>query len=334
MKSGKEYLILIGIAVVLVLYLVFHQSDRTLYELPELPQIEAAEVSRIEIHIPADADGNKGTQEQTASGGKTLELVKAGGKWRIQPQDHAAAANKVDPMIDAITGLQLTALVSEAKNYTRYELGEEQRITVKAWADDKLVRSFAIGKKASSTQHTFVKLPDDPRVYHASSNFRHRFEQSAESLRDKTVFAVKPEKVQAIEIRQEETRLAISRVQPEVTVSAEKEKQGTPAENANEGRPIWQNARGEAVPADAVEGLLDALSMLKCKSYITERKADDFSDPIYTVKLTTDQTHTLSIFEQTSEDADTYPAVASGIRDPFHLSNYKAENIMSAIEGE
>ena len=301
MKSGKEYLILIGVAVVLVLYLVFHQSDRTLYELPEFPEVEAAEVSRIEIHIPAAADGGEETKEQAASGGRTLELVKADGKWRIQPQDHAAAKNKVDPMIDAITGLQLTALVSEAKNYTRYELGEEQRIAVKAWADDELVRSFAIGKKAPATRHTFVKLPDDPRVYHARSSFRHRFDQSAESLRDKTVLAVKPDKIRAIEIRQDETRLSITRVQPEVRVSAEKEKQGTPSEDANEDRPIWQNAQGEAMPTDAVEGLLKELSMLKCQSFMTERTADDFSDPIYTVKLTTDQTHTLSIFEQASE---------------------------------
>ena len=335
MKSRKEYVILIGIAIVLVLYLVFHQTDRTLYELPDLPAIEASELSRIEIHVPADANGDKKTKEKTAARGRTLELVKADGKWRIAPQDDAAADKKVGPMVDAITGLQLTALVSEAKNYTRYELGKSQRITVKAWADGELLRSFAIGKKAPSTQHTFVKLPDDPRVYHARSNFRHRFDQNAQSLRDKTVLAVKPEKVRAIEIRQDEKTLSITRVPPEETVSAGKEKQETPAEHADEeGRPLWQNAQGEAVPADAVEGLLDALSMLKCQSYITERKAGDFSDPAYTVKLSTDPPHTLSIFEKASEEAGTYPAVASGARDPFHLSSYKAENIMSAIEGE
>jgi len=334
MKSRKEYVILIGIAVVLLLYLVFHQSDRTLYELPDLPAIEASELSRIEIHVPADANGDKETKEKTEARGKMLELVKADGKWRIAPQDDAAADKKVDPMLDAITGLQLTALVSEARNYTRYELDKSQRITVKAWAGGELLRSFAIGKKAPSTQHTFVKLPDDPRVYHARSNFRHRFDQSVQSLRDKTVLAVKPEKVQAIEIRKDETRLAIRRVQPEMTVSAEKEKQGAPSDNAEEGRPSWQNAQGEAVPADAVEGLLEELSMLKCQSYIPERKAEYFSDPVYTVKLSTDQPHTLSIFEKASEEAGTYPAVASGARDPFHLSSYKAENIMSAIKGE
>ena len=36
-------------------------------------------------------------------------------------------------MLDVIEELTLTALVSESKNYVRYDLSHDEKITVKAW---------------------------------------------------------------------------------------------------------------------------------------------------------------------------------------------------------
>ena len=47
MKSRKEYMILAAVLVVLVLYLVFYQSGRSLYQLPDMPDLSNKEISRI-----------------------------------------------------------------------------------------------------------------------------------------------------------------------------------------------------------------------------------------------------------------------------------------------
>ena len=49
MKTKKEYIILAIIIIALSVYLVMRRSDRTLYELPEIPQVSQKEITRLEI---------------------------------------------------------------------------------------------------------------------------------------------------------------------------------------------------------------------------------------------------------------------------------------------
>ncbi|MFP4533063.1 MAG: DUF4340 domain-containing protein [Desulfobacterales bacterium] len=316
MKSKKEYIILIAVAIVLVMYLLLHQSDRTLYQLPEMPDLSDKEISRLEIKTPDE----------------TIELKKEAGQWVLKPQGYKAAGDKIDKMIDTLKDFQLTALVSESKSYTRYDLSDDKKIMVKAWADGEPVRSFAAGKAAPSHRHTFVKLPDDPNVYHARNNFRRNFDQRLADLRDKTVLALKAEEIQAIELNHNNRQLKIARTQtePEVAVSAD---QPEAAEDAPE-KPMWQDTEGNEVEESDVEKLLNSLSELKCKSFINDREKSDFTDPIYEVTLTGPETYTLYIFEKAAEDDNTYPAVSSGSQYPFNLSAQKAETIMEAIDKE
>ncbi|MDZ7833587.1 MAG: DUF4340 domain-containing protein [Desulfobacterales bacterium] len=320
MKSKKEYIILIAVAIVLIMYLLLHQSDRTLYQLPEMPDLSEKEISRLEIKTPDE----------------TIELKKEAGQWVIKPQGYKAAGKKIDKMIDTLKDFQLTALVSESKSYTRYELSPDKKIMVKAWAGGETVRTFAVGKAAPSNRHTFVKLPDNPNVYHARNNFRRNFDQRLADLRDKTVLALKADEIQAVEINDTDRQLKIARTQTEAEVDVssnasektEKTKEDTPE------KPVWQDTKGNEVEASQVEDLLNSLSGLKCKSFINDREKSDFTDPIYEVTLTGPETHTLSIFEKAAEEDNTYPAVSSGSQHPFNLSAQKAESIMEAIDEE
>ena len=321
MKSKKEYIILIAAAAVLVLYLVFHQSDRTLYKLPEVTDLSEKEVTRIELTTPEE----------------TIELEKQVGKWIIKPQGYPAADSKIEKMLDTIQDFKLTALVSESENFARYQLTDDEKITVKAWADGELARIFDIGKAAPSHRHTFVKLPDDPNVYHASSNFRSKFNQSLEDLRDKTVLALNGEDIQTIAIEQPEQQLNIARTQtePEVTVSPDDAEAAaeTPEKQAPE-KPVWQDSQGNALAESDVEKLLDTLADLKCQSFIEDKQKSDFSDPIYTITLTGPETHKLSIFDKVTENGEKYPTISSGSDYPFYLSAHKAKNIMEVFKKE
>lgn len=322
MKSKKEYIILIAVAVVLVLYLIFHQADRSLYQLPEVTDLSGTEIRKVEINTPDE----------------TIKLEKKTGKWVITPQGVPAAAPQIDKIMDIVKNFKLTAMVSESENYSRYRLTEDEKITVKAWADGELARAFDIGKAAPSQRHTFVKLPNDPNVYHARHNFRNRFDQTRDALRDKTVLAVDADVTHAIEIKQadKQVKIARTRAEPEVTVSPDEDEAKEPekpAETSPE-QLVWQDARGNEVEESDVADLLNSLSDLKCEQFIDDRQKSDFSDPIYTIKVSGPETHTLSIFNKQSADAKTYPAVSSGSDYPFHLSDQKAKTLMQAIEKE
>ena len=49
MKIKKEYIILVLIIIVLSVYLYMRKTDRTLYELPEMPQVSEKELTKLEI---------------------------------------------------------------------------------------------------------------------------------------------------------------------------------------------------------------------------------------------------------------------------------------------
>jgi len=333
MKSKKEYVILAAVIIVMALYLVLHKTDRTYFELPKLPEIKKTDITEIKI---TKAD-------------KTIDLQKKDDKWYILPENYLADTTKIDPMLDAISGLTLTALAAESENYNRFELDDAHKVTIFAMAGDKQLRSFDMGKAAESNQLTFVKLPDDKRVYHARDNFKTKFDVAVDALRDLTVLAFDKSQIQQIEISgKDKPPMVFSMKQEPVQVSAAPEGQAakpeegqtveketkpegeTPEKNAPP-KPVWMNAEGKTMADADVNSLLESLSKLKCKNFINGKTKEDFSSPICTLKLQGAKSYELLIFEKTKED-NTYPAVSSESEYPFALPQYKVEDLMNKFK--
>lgn len=334
MKSKKEYIILGAIIVLLAAYLVFHKTDRTYFELPKLPELKKTDITAIKI---TKAD-------------KTIDVEKKDDKWYILPEKYLADSAKIDPMLDVISGLTFTALVAESESYNRYELDDAHKITIQAMAGDKLVRSFEMGKTAPSNQHTFIKLPDDKRVYHARDNFKTKFDITADAMRDLTVLAFDKSQIQQIEIdRKDKQPLLLSMKQESVEVTAKPEEksaeqqetktadgkelpEGKTPEKQTAPKQVWQTASGQAMQETDVNSLLDGISKLKCKKFIDGKNKGDFTSPIYTLKLQGAKSYDLSIFEKQNKDDNTYPAVSSESDYPFDLPQYKVEDLMNKLE--
>ncbi len=103
MKIKKEYIILGVIIIILSLYLFQRRMDRTLYELPEIPEMASKNISKIEIIRPDD----------------TLVLTRKDDTWYMGSQEYRVDKNKVTGILETIEKLTLTALVSESKDYIR-----------------------------------------------------------------------------------------------------------------------------------------------------------------------------------------------------------------------
>lgn len=317
MKSKKEYIILGIVIAALAAYLVFHNTDRTHYELPVIPEIQDFDISYIKI----------------TKGPETVELKQKDDHWLIYPEKYPADEQKIDPMVDAIKTLTVTAMVSEAESYHRYELDSENKIRVRAGSDDNILRTFDIGKAAPSHRHTFVKLPDDKRVYHARGNFSSDFDQTKAQLRDKTVLSVDRNQVQQVTITDKDgnTVLQMAQVPAQTEDEAETEKDAA-EDNAlsKDVAPelVWRDADGNPVAEANINNFFNNVSNLKCQSYIKDKTKADFIDPLYTITMTGAKTWTLSIFEKLNKDDDTYPAISSENDYPFMLPAHKMDNMV------
>ena len=98
-KLKKEFIILGVIIVALSVYLFQRSGDRTRYTLPEVPALAASEITKIEI----------------TRAGQSVVLVRKDERWVIDPPGVAAAPKSVQEMLEALTGLTLTALVAESE---------------------------------------------------------------------------------------------------------------------------------------------------------------------------------------------------------------------------
>jgi hypothetical protein len=315
MKIKKEYFILAGVMAALILYLVLHRSDRTHYKLPAITGVSGKQISKLEI---GKAD-------------KTLVLNKKDNTWYIDPKGYPADSDKVKNMLDVIEKLTLTALVSESKNYVRYDLTDDKKITVKAWNGKTLSREFDIGKAANTYQHTFVRLATDFNVYHARGNFRRKFDQTVDELRDKTVLSYTQKHIREITLTKDKKTITLTQKQISEQEGKKKDKPDKTSEKP-ETKIVWQDTEGKKTDTAKVDRLLSSLNSLECETYINDAKKDDFKNPTCAVVLKGDKEYSLSVFAKKDKDAKTYPAISSENDYPFLLTESQVESIKSKIE--
>ena len=309
MKIKKEMIVLALVIIALSAYLVLRRTDRTHYALPEIPLVDKKQISRMEI----------------SKAGYSAALVREQDRWYLEDGHYPVEPAKADRMLDEVSGLTLTALVSESKSYERYGLDPAEALEIRAWAGKTLARSFFVGKTASTFQHTFVRLADDSKVYHASGNMRGLFDSSPSELRDKTVLSFDPEQIHALRIVDREKAVSLERRQaPE----AEKEK-----DDASEGavaiKDAWVDASGQPVSLEKTNQLISGLSRLQCDHFLENRKKEEYRDPIIEIILEGSEPYVLYIFEKNPEG---YPAATSMNSYPFILNDYRVDSMKNDIQ--
>ena len=315
MKLKKEYFILAAILVALILYLALHRSNRTHYQLPELSEVSGKHISKLEI-----------TTE-----GNSIIFNKKDNTWHIEPKGYRADSTKVENILNAVEKLKLTALVSESKNYVRYDLKNDKNIHVKAWQGKTLLREFDIGKAAPTFKHTFVKLPDDPNVYHARGDFRRNFDRSVDDFRDKTVLSYSQNTIQEIKLTHEKETISLSRKEIPETLPVKKDEPSAKASKEAKTKTVWKDTKDHEMAPSKISSLLSFLNSLECERYLDDLKKEDFKNPIYTVTLNGEKEYSLLVFVKKDKNAKNYSAISSENESPFLLSDTQVDTIKSKL---
>ncbi len=313
MKLKKEYFFIAIAIVLLVGYLSVRETDRTEYRLPAIAKVAASDITRIAI------------ARQDAA----VVLEKKDSKWQIQPQGYPADSGKMNAMLDDLEKLSLTALVSESKSYSRYDLEPDKAIHIKAWAGEELKRDIQVGKPAPTFQHTFVRIGDAPEVYHAQQNLKTAFDQTADKLRDKTVLAFSLEEVNEVTITKGDVQTVLrkSEITPAPATPAPAEGAAPPVDAAA-AKPAeiqWLTDQGKPADPSKMNRLLSTLSHLSCESYLEGKSISDFSNPISSIVIKGKKDYTLTLYAKTEKDATGYPASSSETASVFTLSDRQTE---------
>ena len=306
MKMKTEFLVLGVIIVAAAAYLLFHDTDQEHYQLPVLPKIDTAEVTRIDIERE----------------GKKISLEKQGDTWLIQPGGFPADGARVKGMLFTFEDLTFTALASEAKSYGRYDLSENNRISVSARAGENVLRAFDIGKEAPTFQHTFVKLPDDDRVFHAQGDFRRKFDRDIDDLRDKIIMSFLPETISAIEITNSGTMLVLMKSQPEPGNDG----------STSPAPATWTMDNGKPVDPQTVSNFMERLNRMECQTFLADRSPQDLQNPAFEVILVGDDRKRFSVYTGSIGEEKHRPATSSQNPYAFAVAGWQVENLTDLVK--
>lgn len=307
MNLKKEYIFLLAVIIGASLYLYFKDTDRLNYQLPELAELNLAAIDTIEISRPNQ---------------NRVFVKKQDGQWQIQPEGYPVDETQIDKMLTTASKLTLSTMVATSANYDRYGLSPENAITVNISGQDGAVsRRIDIGKKTTSHNHTFVKVDDDPNVYHADGRLETAFDKTVARLRDKTVLAFNVDDIRNITIVNRGKTIALEKQLSQPDDEPETETGAQP-------EMMWVTAQGKAADADTIAVLLEDLSTLECREFLSEEEKDGLAGPIYTVTVSGNGEHTLSLFPAKTDDADEYRGVSSYAASPFVLAGNTATDII------
>ena len=295
MKIKKEYIILIAVAAAAVVYLALREQGKIQYKIPVLEKISTNSLDRLVVEKE----------------GENLELAKKGKIWYIQPEQHRADRGKVDKMLDSLAEPDLVDLVSEAKSYTPYKLDEATVIKATVYEKGNLVRTLYIGKSSNNYKYTYVRIPDDSRVYTLQGAIRSSFEVKREDLRDKRILFFSPADIK---------RITLTRGQHKIVLV----KSG--GDKAEAEWQVAEQKRGrETFDIKKIKEQLQSISLLKSSSFLDQAP----QHALLTLELDGVTVHTLTLYEKKEEG---YPASSSDSDSPFILSEGAGKEILDLFK--
>jgi hypothetical protein len=297
MKKG--YLIPILIILILAGYLILKKEDRRHYTLPEPPAVDTETIDRLTVEKDS----------------QTFEFTRTKSGWMVSDEAYPAESAAVEQMLNVISNLALSALVSEKQDLARYELDPSHRLTVTAFQKDVPALSIKIGKTAPTFNHTFVMLENDPNIYQARDSFRSHFNKSLNEFRDRQVLTFQEDDIHKITIQTPEKQVTLTAQQP-----ADNEKQG---EN-----PAFLYEDGASPDPKTVSNLLSSLSTLTCDHFLPDMAKTELetASPDLTLVLENGSPLVLKLFDS---DKDEGKATSSMNDYVFSLKPYVAEDITS-----
>ena len=122
-----------------------------------------------------------------------LNIVSEDGKWFINDEKYEALQSNIDSMIDYaqnISALDKVASLSNAASISKYEFDENNAIKVTISAKGKELRTFTLGKDASTGIQCYATVNGTNDIYLVDGDYRNIFDKTLDQVRSKTIYTV------------------------------------------------------------------------------------------------------------------------------------------------
>lgn len=311
MKTKREYIILI--AVIIVLAVVYGLQQYTARKkadiLPQTPVIAAEDLTRMEIKTPETE----------------LVLGRAeNGQWVILPYGYPVEERLSSIMAHGLANFKVTAIISEsAQDYPRYQLDDARKVSVKAFANDKLVRDMDLGAVvAGNLRHNYVKLAGDPNVYHGRGNLRTFFDTDEFELREKQILKFDKDAIDEIVL---------------TTATGQRVVQSRRTQDVDGNQiKIWLGADEAYIDSGLVDNFLNFVAQTNVYEFLPP-EGQDFGEAAYTLNLIdydNAKEHVLKVYgpapgqEDEDEYSVMYNAESSDVLSPFQMAFAQQSDIL------
>ena len=144
-----------------------------------------------------------------------LSIVSEDGKWVIDDEKFEAVESNIDSMISYaqnIKALDKVASLSSAASVTKYEFDDDNAIKVTFSAGDKVLRTFTLGKDATTGIQCYATVNGANDIYLVDGDYRNIFDKTVDQVRSKTVYSVQSVDISSVSVtRPGEETWAVSR---------------------------------------------------------------------------------------------------------------------------
>lgn len=287
-KTIREFIILAVIAALLLLYIIFRTAGNINYDLPAVPAVTSESIDHITVSGPQ----------------VDLDFSREDEKWSINPEGWTADKASLKAISSAVAELKLTDLISTSGALSRYNLDEQERITIKAYSSGELLREIYIGKVSSSGIYTYIMLPGDDNIYSVRGDLPSRFSGDKTTMRDKEILSVP---------RSGALKMTLIEGSRALTVSRDKD-------------GIWTADGGLEINGENASAIVPVLSPLRCTDFLQTLPAEP-AEMVLDIQ-TADGNIFLEIWPETG---DGYPARSSVNGYPILLTAYTTEKILKVF---
>lgn len=122
--------------------------------------------------------------------GESYTIVLENGKWFVGEKKYPASRTSVEPLVNTIVSITALDKVGQANNQSsldRYELNDNQKISVVAKKNGIELRTLNIGKSVTAGSQCYATIDDSKDVYILAGRVRSVFNKTVADLRSNAI---------------------------------------------------------------------------------------------------------------------------------------------------
>lgn len=249
-----------------------------------------------------------------------LKIYKENENWFLGEKKYPANEAKVNNLVNDVKEIKLLGTASTSfKNAERYGLADEEKISVQAFGNGKLLREIFVGKNTSTNSQSYICVDNKNSIYLVQNALHTNFTVSIDSLRKNEIFNIDSNSIVELELNSSNGNFVLVKNIPQGT-SEVSESTWNLVKSENTGVEI-----GDVLDKQKIDSWVKSISNLQASKWLE----DDFvlpSSPDVSLKITAaGKTFTVDLYYEDDEQEIT--AFSNSSPYAFKVQSYVANRI-------